>query len=103
VDSAHDLFSVDPLEIDARNAKIGVTELALDDVEWDTFASHLDCVRMTQLVRREPATYAGLAGDPPEVVASRAIRPGSPGGLGTDRAQKRPDRQRATEFKPANS
>jgi hypothetical protein len=37
-----------------------MAELALDDHQRHAFASHLDRVSVTQLVRREPAPYACL-------------------------------------------
>ena len=50
---------VDAVEIDRRHAEVAVAELALDHLERDTFAGHLDGVRLAQLVgakrRRTPA------------------------------------------------
>jgi hypothetical protein len=36
VDGADDLVAVDALEVDAGDADVGVSELALDYDEWDT-------------------------------------------------------------------
>jgi hypothetical protein len=43
---ADDLAAVDPLEVDAGDAQVGVSELALDHNEWDPLVRHLDCVRV---------------------------------------------------------
>ena len=45
LDGADDLAAVDALEVDARDAEVGVSELALDDDEWDAVA-------------RDPSVYA---------------------------------------------
>ena len=37
-----------------------MSQLALDDVQRDALASHLDSVGVAQLVRSEPPSYAGL-------------------------------------------
>jgi len=41
-----------------------VSELSLDDAEWDALACHLDGVRMTKLVWSEPSAHTGARGDP---------------------------------------
>jgi hypothetical protein len=41
------LLDVDALQVDARGAEVGVSELALDDVQRDALACELDGVRMT--------------------------------------------------------
>ena len=61
VDGVDDLGVVDALEVDARDAEVGVAELALDHVQGDSFAGHLDGVRVAQLVGREPAPHAAAA------------------------------------------
>jgi hypothetical protein len=47
-----------------------VAELALDDVQRHALPGELECVRVTQLVRREPTPDAGPGSDPPELAAS---------------------------------
>ena len=37
-------------------------ELALDDVQWDTFAREFDGVRVAELMRHEAAAHAGACG-----------------------------------------
>lgn len=44
-----------------------MAELALDDEQWDAFARHLDGVRMSELVRREPTPHARVAGCSPQL------------------------------------
>jgi len=50
------LAAVDALEVHARDAEVRV--LALDHDERDSLVRHLDRVRMSQLVRREPTSDA---------------------------------------------
>jgi hypothetical protein len=64
VDGVDDLGVVDALEINAGDSEVGVSELALDHVQGDAFAGHLDGVRVAQLVRCEPSAHAGLDADP---------------------------------------
>jgi hypothetical protein len=45
-----DLGVVDPLEVDRGDAEVAVAELALDDHERHTFASHFDGVGVPQLM-----------------------------------------------------
>jgi hypothetical protein len=53
---------------------VSVAELALDHDQWHTFASHLDGVGMSQLVRREASANAGFRGRPAELRSSRGRR-----------------------------
>jgi hypothetical protein len=46
VDRVDDLGVVDALQIDRRDAEVGVSELALDHVQGDTLARHFDRVRV---------------------------------------------------------
>jgi hypothetical protein len=50
VDGADDLAAVDSLEVDARDAEVGVPKLALDDDERNSFVGHLDRVGVPELV-----------------------------------------------------
>jgi hypothetical protein len=61
MDGADDLAAVDTLEIDARDAEVGVSELALYDDEC-AFVRHLDRVSVPELVGREPMSHAGFGG-----------------------------------------
>ena len=47
VDRLNDLRAVDPLQIDRRDPKLGVSELALDHDQRYAFVRHLDSVSMT--------------------------------------------------------
>jgi hypothetical protein len=62
VDGADDLAAVDALEVDARDAEVGVSELALDDDERDALVRHFDSVSVPQLVWREATPDAGFSG-----------------------------------------
>ena len=66
MDGFDDLGVVDALEVDGGDAEVAVAELALDDDQRHTFASHLAGVRVAELVRRgqrspgamRPVSYA---------------------------------------------
>jgi hypothetical protein len=62
VDGADDLAAVDALEVDARDAEVGVSELALNDDKRDALVRHLDSVSVPELVGRESTPDAGLGG-----------------------------------------
>ena len=64
VDGGDDLLGIDALEVDRGRAEVGVTELALDDVQRHALAGEFQRVRMAQLVWREAAPDAGLGGEP---------------------------------------
>jgi hypothetical protein len=48
---ADDLAAVDALEVDAGDAHVGVSELALDHDKRDPLVRHLDRVRVPELMR----------------------------------------------------
>jgi len=60
VDGVDDLRGVDAVEIDRRHAEVDVAELALDHLERDTYAGHLDSVRVAQLVGSEATPHSCL-------------------------------------------
>jgi hypothetical protein len=62
VDGADDLAAVDALEVDARDAEVGVSELALDDNERDALVRHLHSVSVPELVWREATPDTGFSG-----------------------------------------
>ncbi len=68
VDGVDDLRGVDAVEIDRRHAEVDVTELALDHLQRDAFAGHLDGVGVAQLVGSEAAPHPCLRCDPAQVV-----------------------------------
>jgi hypothetical protein len=61
-DGFDDLAVVDPLQVDGGDAEVRVTELSLDYVQRHAFAGHLDCVRVSELVRSETPAHTGLNG-----------------------------------------
>jgi hypothetical protein len=56
-------------EVNGRDTEVGVSELALDDVQRHALPGHLDGVRVTQLVRSEAAPHAGLRSGAPQLLA----------------------------------
>lgn len=70
-----------------------MSELALDHVERDAFASHLDRMGVAQLMRREPLANAGLVREPPQLCSHGAGRPGPATGGAFDDAEKPADRK----------
>jgi hypothetical protein len=77
-----------PLQIDRSDAEVGVSELALDDEQRDAVASHLDGMRVAQLVRREAPTHASRGCRISQFGAGRARGPGA----SADHAEQRSDR-----------
>jgi hypothetical protein len=73
VDGVDDLGAVDPLQVDRGDAEGRVSELALDDDQWDALAGHLDGVRVAELMWREAAAYAGSNGRVAELRARRPL------------------------------
>jgi hypothetical protein len=67
----NDLRVVNPLQINARDAEMGMPELALDDHHWDPLMRHLHGVGMPKLMRREPAAYPGPGAGPAQLPADR--------------------------------
>ena len=63
MDRVDDFSVVDALKVDGGDAEVGVPELALDDVQRDAFTSHLDSMRMAQLMRREAPAHTSLDGE----------------------------------------
>ncbi len=68
-----------------------MTELPLDDHQWDPFAGHFDCVSVAELVRREPSPDARCAGG----VSQQRADPGggarAAAGGSAEHAEERPD------------
>ena len=63
MDGVDDFGRVDALWVGAGDAEVCVAELALDDGQRHTFASHLDRVSVAQLTGREPASDSRLDGE----------------------------------------
>lgn len=62
MDGADDLAALDALQVDAGDAEVGVSKLALDDDERDAFMRQFDRVSVSELVRREPTSHASFSG-----------------------------------------
>jgi hypothetical protein len=61
VDYVDDLGVVDRAEVRGGHAEVGLPELALDDDQGHALTRHLNGMRVSQLVRREPAANSGFA------------------------------------------
>jgi hypothetical protein len=62
MDRLDDLGAVDPAQVSGCDREVGIPELSLDNDQRHTLVSHLDRMRMPQLVRREPAPNTGRQG-----------------------------------------
>jgi hypothetical protein len=62
VDGVNDLSVVDPAEVHRGDREVGMPELPLDDEQRHSFARHLDRVSVSELMRREAASYSGSGG-----------------------------------------
>jgi hypothetical protein len=67
VDRGDDLLGVDPLQVDARRAEVGMAKLALDDVQRHALAGELKRMRVAELMGREAAADACFASEPAEL------------------------------------
>ena len=72
-------------------------ELTLNHEQRDTLARHLHRVRVTQLVRGEPAAHAGTSGCRVELRADPSGRPWPPDGRAAKNAEQRADRERKAQ------
>jgi hypothetical protein len=93
-----DLAVVDALEVDRRDAKVRVAEPALDDVERDALARHVDGVRVAQLVRGDASPDTSRHGEPLQRRADGRGRPWSAGGRAVDDAQQSAEADRAARL-----
>jgi hypothetical protein len=75
VDGVDHFGVVDALEVDAADAEVAVTPLALDDDERHAFMSHLDRVGVAELVWREAPPHAGRGSRSAQVGAGGRSRP----------------------------
>jgi hypothetical protein len=100
VDGVDDLAAVDPFEVNAGDAEVRVSKLALDDDEWHALAGHLNRVGVSKLVRCEATPNArGHC----EVTQSRpggGCRPGTAGRRSTHYAKQRADGHRQADLQP---
>ena len=77
-----------------------MSQLALDDDQRDAFASHLDGVGVTELVRCEPAPHSCRGGGAAQLGACRGWRPVASARGAVDDAEQRTDRELAPYVKP---
>lgn len=61
MDGADDLAAAYSMQVDARAAEVGVSELPLGYDERDSFVRHLDRVGVSQGVEGEVSATAGLS------------------------------------------
>jgi hypothetical protein len=76
MDGLDDFRVVDALQVDRRDAEVGVAELALDDDQRDAFARQLDGMGVPQLVGREAPPDPGVDGGRAEGRSRGSARPG---------------------------
>ncbi len=67
VDRDDDLGAIDPLQVDRSDTEVATAELALDHVERNALARHLNRVGMAELVRSEPAPNPSLQSKAPQL------------------------------------
>ena len=99
MDSLDDLAAVDALQVDAGDAEVAVSELALDDNQRHALAGHLDGVGVTELMWREPAPHSCRGGGAPQLGTRRSRRPVPSPRRAVDHAQQWTDRERAPHVK----
>ena len=75
-------------------------ELALDNDERYTLVSHLDRVRVAELMWREPTPDPRCGGGPAQLAARGRRLPVAPGGRAVDHAEQRADREPDAEPLP---
>jgi hypothetical protein len=93
VDSVDYLARVDSLEIDRRDAKMRMSELTLDDRQRDPLVCHLDRMRVSELVRREPTSHTGPYSEPSQLPSDGCCRPATAAGWPCQDAEQRTDRE----------
>ena len=95
-DRLDDLAVVDPLQVDGRDAEVRVAELALDDVERHAFACHLDCVRVSKLIRSASPAHTRADGERAQRRSDGSRRPRPSLRRPVDGTQQRADRKQDT-------
>jgi hypothetical protein len=100
VDGVDDLGAVDALEVDRGDAEVGVSVLALDDDQRDTFARHLDGVSVAELVRRESSPDAGERRGAAQLFACGGLRPSAAARRPGEDAEQRADGQLDADSQP---
>ena len=77
-----------------------MSELSLDDDQRHALMRHLDRVRVTELMGREPAAHAGLGCGTRQLLAGRRRLSVATGGRATQHTKERADGQVATDRHP---
>jgi hypothetical protein len=72
--------------------KVGVPELALDDIHRHTLAGEFDRVSMPELMRRKATADTCLGREQTQFAAHSSGRPGSVAGRAVEDAKQRPER-----------
>jgi hypothetical protein len=80
VDGVDDLGVVDSSEVHRGDREVGMSELALNDEQWHTFAGHFDRVSVSQLMWHKPASHARPGGGLVQLGADPSGRPRVTGG-----------------------
>jgi hypothetical protein len=93
MDSVDDLGTVDALEVNAGDGEVGVSELPLDDDEWNAFVCHLDRMSVSKLVRGEAPASSCRRSGVMELLSGCGGLPVPSGRWTVDHAQQRSDRQ----------
>jgi hypothetical protein len=88
VDGVDDLGAVDALQVDRRDAEIGVPELALNYDQRYAFVRHLDRVRVSQLMRSKSPSDAGQRSGSPQLLPSCRWLPMPASGRAADDAEQ---------------
>src|SRR5581483_9101124 len=95
-----DFGVVDPSQVAGGDGEVGMPELSLDYEQRDTLARHLHRVRVTELVRREPATDPGYRGGVMQLSADPGRSAWPPACRATQHTEEPADRQFPAELQP---
>jgi hypothetical protein len=85
MDGLDDLGVIDALKVDRGDAEVAVAEWPLDDDQRLAFASHLDRVGVSELVRSETPAHTrcgGRQGESPTRAAGAACKRPNAGAVG---------------------
>ena len=94
------IAAVDALEVDAGDAEVGVSELALDHYERHAFVRHLDGMSVPQLVGREATSHTGRGSGVMQLLARCRCFPAAACCRSVKHAQQRPDRELSADLEP---
>jgi hypothetical protein len=80
--------------------QVAVAELPLDDDQRHAFASHLDRVGVSELVRSKTPAHTRCGGCPAKVGAGRSVGPPQAACRAVDDAEERPDGKLESDLEP---